>query len=573
MNEDEFTPHSMNGVEGRNGCKLTKRVIVVEDRRGKKAIFDFAKLALRNNIIHALQRSFVAAVGHTAIESQRTAFRSLCLFSECLREAGRQNFIQFPHDVVSIFSTWLDESELGSSAQWHLSLVLRLLRWCSRNIPGIVSPKASLVKPQIRDYKETERKIVDEHLAKKILKGCYVDIEKNEADLERGRRLRAGEYEPETTTSDFNLIAKLLRLDGNYIPNMRVCKSSREGISTKINDVGGLTAVRELLWLSPRTIFPYFLAILTQTSGNSGPVLDLERDCIVPHPLRSDIERLIWDKSRSTHEQHVEFPVGREWSAPNLVRRVTRLNAAMVNDAPAHLRNRTFICLSAKDGRVTTLNKRQAGQYLREFIERHDLPAFDFKDLRGAGARLHHREGKSLLHAQRRLNHAHLSTTTRYTSLADRADDHDEVISRFQGKMIKLSLQSSDKPLSASQQREKVGAAMETVFGFQCRDPLSGIAPGSRPGETCGQFTKCATCPGSIIPLDVPEVIARILAALSALQDAHKRSVKDGWYPRFALVYEPTLQIIVEELVPAIHPLILEEAKKYINPRIIPYLE
>ncbi|MFM0738071.1 hypothetical protein PQQ51_12580 [Paraburkholderia xenovorans] len=573
MNEGKFTPPFENGAEGRNRHKVKETVIVVEDRPGNKAVFDFSRLKLKNNIAHALQRSFVATVGHTAVASQRTAFRSLLLLSECLREAGKQNCIQLPHDVVAIFSTWLDESTLGSSAQWHLSLILRLLRWCSRNIPGIVSPKTSLVKPQIRDYKETERKVVDEHLIKEILKGCYIDIKKNEADLERGRKLRAGERGPETVTSDFDVIAKLLGLGGNYIPNLRVCKSSREGVSKKIYDIGGLTKLRELLWLSPRTIFPYFLAILTQTGGNTGPLLDLERDCIVPHPLRSDIERLIWDKSRSTHEQQAEFPVGREWSAANLVRRVAALNAALVDDAPAHLRNRTFICLSAKDGRVTIFNKKQASQYLNEFIERHNLCAFDFKDLRRSGARLHHLAGKSLLSAQRRLNHARLSTTAKYTSLADRADEHDEVISRFQGKMIKLSLQSSDKRHSTVQQHGKVGAAMETVFGFQCRDPLSGIAPGSRQGETCGQFTKCVTCPGSIIPLDAPEVIARILAALNALQDAHKRSVKDGWYPRFSLIYEPTLQIIVEELVPAIHPLILDEAKKYINPRIIPYLE
>jgi hypothetical protein len=83
------------------------------------------------------------------------------------------------------------------------------------------------------------------------------------------------------------------------------------------------------------------------------------------------------------------------------------------------------------------------------------------------------------------------------------------------------------------------------MFGFSCKDPLSGLAPGTRAGTLCTNFLACLTCPNAIIPTDTA-TLARLLHAREHLQAAAVHIHPARW----AAIYAPQLRILDEDLLP-----------------------
>lgn len=541
------------------------------DLRGRND-FDYSRLGLSSSICAGLERALIAELGHTALDTQKRAFYGLRLLAQSLHDAGLTAREILPAEVGHIFTRWLDTSDRQSSAQWYLRTVIRLLKWCQRNIPEIMSERATFVLPRIRDYSSSEHQSIGEDMLKRILEACYDDIEAAEAICRRGRRLRTGQGLFSDETQIHELVRELLVIGEGFLPTQRVIHRSGHSYARRIDEIGGQRATTDLLWPSPRSIFPFYLAILIQVSGNPEPVRLMKRECIRPHPLRSDLEFLVWEKMRSFKEQHAEFPKGKAWSAPNLVRRLRAMTDEIVGMATPEDRERLFVCHYGKE-RVTKVLSPHVHHLLSEFIEKHGFSKFTLKDLRPATAKLLHRAGKSIEVAQRRLNHRSVRTSTIYSDLDSLAGEHEGTVFRFQGKLIKLSLDSMKS--AEAEKKRKTGApdGADTVFGFRCEDPLAGIAPGSRQGEPCLHFEGCATCPGSIVPLDDVRVVARLLESYNALNEAKERATRERWLKRYNLLYENTRIIILQDILPAVHPKIIELANTLVQSRLVPHLE
>jgi hypothetical protein len=82
------------------------------------------------------------------------------------------------------------------------------------------------------------------------------------------------------------------------------------------------------------------------------------------------------------------------------------------------------------------------------------------------------------------------------------------------------------------------------MFGFGCRDPVSGTAPGTHRGELCTHFLGCFTCPNAIITPD-PLTLARLLQARD-----HLRAATATIHPvRWQVFYAPQLHILEEDIL------------------------
>jgi hypothetical protein len=532
--------------------------------------FDFIASGFAASLGAALARAIVGQFGHTSIETQRQSWRCLRKFAVFLLTEGHPQDPCLPPDVLAKFRDWLARSKLsGATAQSVLNVVSASLSWCSRNVPAVLSPQTSfLVQGFVRVPPATRVMLTAEDL-KGILAACYTDIEDAETQLAAGARVLANRPSNAEEVGLATLVTQLLDLGQGELPHLASIHRSRLGLGNRVLKLGGTTALLRRLWLSTETIFPFFLAILAQTSGNPYAVMLMPRDCVRGHPLRDDLERVVWLKLRSRAEQHAEFPKGRRWAAPELCRRLRFLNEGLVNQCPVEDQDKLFIC--KRKGREVGVMKMQMLHILLDaFIERHNLPKFDFKDLRRAGAALHHAATGSVVAAQRRLNHRSAVTTARYTRIEDRSEAHDAVIRKFQGQLMSSSSpREKGKPAAVPLR----SSGHETVFGFFCADPFAGIAPGSQAGNACLQFQRCATCPGALITLDDPKVVARLLATFLALSDARERSLKEGWWPRFKEAYEPTRLILQDELLPAIAPAVRAKASTMPTPADMLHLE
>jgi hypothetical protein len=335
---------------------------------------------------------------------------------------------------------------------------------------------------------------------------------------------------------------------------------------------GGLQYIRSLVYLTTGDVFPFYMAVVTQTGGNPMAIRLLELRCIEPHPLRSDLEFLCWDKKRAKSEQRQDFPIGKRWSAPNIVRRLLKLNESIRLDARSSMKSMVFLARGLRRDEPEVPSVQSFHNYLAAFLDRYKIQEFDFEDMRTTVARVLHGDFHDIEIPKRRLNHRNVKTTSRYTSIEEFPLRWHDKITEFQGILVS---RGGAEGVSKRNDGDEgiVRKPAETVFGFGCRDPYAGADGVTPKGTRCINFTGCSTCAGSVIPLDDPRIISRILAAKVALEAAQKDALVHGWSGRFEAVYGDTLSIINTTILSSVSPVVMEKARKHMNVSSIPVLE
>jgi len=531
--------------------------------------FDFSELRFGRRLAEALARFFSSKYGSLAIETQSIAWRSCRNFAKAIATPDGRAIQRLPKDGILKLSDSLRELGLKPKvAQARVNICVQLVEWCLRNEPLVVAKGAITMVPTLYErLPQQSRPAVPEKVVKGVLAACYKDIEETEARLGLGRRLLKDGVQPGDDDQALAL-DQLFKATRGKIPR-------RTGLShhlaSLVDAAGGLREITTYLRITASQVFPFYLAILAQTGANPMSLRKLERSCVSRHPLVSHLERIIWDKPRAGKEQYVDFPTGKAWSAPSLVRRLIDLNDALKKSA--HRSDREYLFLFQKAG-VSTASIPSWGtihDLLNKFIVKHGLANFDLAGFRTHVGKAHHLAAGSIEAAKERLNHVEVRTTAGYTPLDDRAAAHDRKIIAFQGRLLREA--RGEQPRWKTGGESKKGTGHETLFGFRCGDPYEGRAPGSIAGKLCLQFSQCATCPGAIIPLDNVRVVAKLLATAKYLEATGVRAKKEGWWARYCEVYEPTRRILGEELLPAVSDAVLAKAEKFISLEILPHLE
>jgi hypothetical protein len=556
--------------------KANVEVRAYDPERSKTLVFQFKTLGLQLPFATALAMGFISLFGHTAAVTQAFRWRHLIKFASFLRVSKMADTTPLPATILKDFAEWLNGFGLGPvTARLIQRTCLLLLSYCERNASHLLSRGTRLVPELAITYSSTPRNALSEDVIKQVLAICHKDIEEIEARLVFGKRLISGDVRNDAERSYALLIAEFLEAGEGDIPSRLELGRAGSNLDRRVQKAGGITSIARTIFLDPESILPFYLSVLIQTSGNTTPILRLRRDCITPHPFRDDLERVVWKKNRAHAEQRIDAPTGRPWSAANLVRKLVVLNEDLVHKCTGSEGDKLFIAYSAKSKEVKVPSDALIYQMLHAFAKRNNIPMFAPSALRRAGAVEHQRVSGSLRAAQHRLNHRSLNTTLLYTNDDAGINDlHDVTIRRFQGLMVQSSLNSlSHSKKSQVATRPELNKSAETVFGFRCLDPFAGIAEGSRPGQLCSQFAKCATCPGALIPLDNVAVVGRLLSARRALEHARERAIREGWMPRYMSIYESTLRVLVDDILPAVSSDISNRALEEIDEKLIPWLE
>ncbi|MDQ1924949.1 hypothetical protein [Massilia pseudoviolaceinigra] len=549
-------------------------VVVVRNADGRAlSAFDFSTLPVEPKLGSALASALRTLYGHTSLETQRQSWRCIRKFVACNEALQFIVGNHVPAEALVLFKGWLRTTGLaGATMQSQFNVILAVLTWCSRNYPDVVSKKLRTSAGLFVREKPKVRPHLEEHAIKSILAACYSDIEATKRKHEMGGRLLSGHCVDDSERELASLLQELLTIGSGTIPTQSIVNRSRNSLSRRVMDAGGLRHLNSIIMLSPVDMFPFYLAILIQTSGNPMAIRDLTRDCVRPHAFRQDLLLICWQKPRSGREQRVDFPAGREWSAPSLIAKLAALNENLVEHAEPSRQNHLFLAYSHHMARIPCFQ--MFHHLLVAFTDKHQLDFdFAFKDLRRAGAKAHQVKGGSVLSAKKRLNHQSVKTTAQYIDQSVEDERHDRIILRFQGELVKKALSADETSRGEPTTEIPRHRAVDTVFGFTCKDPLGGTAQGSRKGELCEQFQRCATCPGALIVLDDVRVVIKLLGTHKELLAAKTNSEAEGWWPRFEAYYLPTLLILENELLPAISADILLEANAMSTRTSVPRLE
>lgn len=523
-------------------------------------------LGLHPEICIVLLDAYENLYGHLSAGTKMQVWRCIRKFSVFLVESGLTQQNRFPSDILSELYDWLERSNLaGSTRQSIFNVCKAIILWCSRNHAKIfVSPIKVDARNFIRQVPCTTVAL-ERDVAERIIDTCI-----READAVASRIETGWDLLEHSDAQLWTLMRALLRVGKGEIPSQRTIGRSGECLARRVCAAGGLRYLWGLLYPRPSDLIPFYVAITLQVAGNPRAIAELKRSCIVQNPLRPDREWIVWDKRRSSSEQRADFPAGKRRGAPSLVRTLLSITAPLAAKSK-QLADLLFLCYER--GRVTSPSTQTWHNELAKFISRNDLPNFDFVQLRKTSAVLHHRAGASILEAKRRLNHASVATTYRYTSLQDRAEQHDRLIEEGQAALL-IRVQGDQESRVSRRLRETGSPAVpaETIFGFICKDPYAGYGDSEGHDGPCDHFFRCATCPGALVPLDRVDIVRRLIDAQTTLNVAKRRSLIEGWAARFEALYAPTLLVIERDLLPQISEELMREARA-LKSNSIPPLE
>lgn len=561
-------PLAVNQVRDRFTIELW-----VGDQTKPSTVLDFHAAGFSETIAEKVARAFISLAGGTTYESQMVSWRHTRRFAEFIAiEYGSVE--KFPRDCLERFGKQLADSDYAlRTAGAAYNVAHNTLSWLRRNAPETTDRKIRLDRgksaSKARRESQSKTDVPSEELMKKILNCCYSDILEWEAAREKIRLVALSEVDDEF--SSFMLF--LLIAGGGMLPTPKQLASMPGGKAARnrLADFGRVREIYSQYYISIEELFAHYLAILVQASANPQPLRLAEMECIMPVPFREDIERLVWDKPRSRRMQVPDFPKAKEWSATNIARRLLAKNAELRHLAPAKYKNALFICRTVEMN-VTVPSWQTLHNCLTAFREKHNLPQFDFSELRRAGGALHHKVGRSILTAQQRLQHKSSKVTQGYTPLTDLLGYHQSQVRRFQGMMVAEAERFKSGTVQAAKITGLKAERAETLFGFQCKDPLAGIADGSRQGVPCPKFDQCSGCTGAIVVVDDPRNVAKLINAITHLAAERERALKEGWSKRFDLLYQPTVDILKNDILPAISKSIWEKAI-LISPLPLPHLE
>jgi hypothetical protein len=286
---------------------------------------------------------------------------------------------------------------------------------------------------------------------------------------------------------------------------------------------------------------------MIHTAGNPDPIAELRRDCVQPIPLLDDRQALVWFKARANSFQRRTFNRHDHYEPPTLVKEIMEWNERLLPLVPAKLRDRLFIYKSPRG--VTALSSTAVKHMLKSFCQRHDLQHFALASIRPGVLSSFYRASGELRRVSAIANHAHLSTTVRYVHTSEVQALHRARIAELQSAFIGHIQQHGDRTPKASAKTGKStdvpDGQIVSMFGFDCIDPYSGAAPGSRRGELCTNFMGCFTCPNAIITAE-PSTLARLLQARD-----HLRAAATLLHPvRWQAFYAPQLRILEEDILP-----------------------
>jgi hypothetical protein len=524
---------------------------------------DFSSMQLPASVCQVLAEAFWNQVD---VRSDRTVlgyWYNLKIFARFVAETRAvRDLTDMRSALLARYIEWLNQQRRQNGEPWSKSTrystytTLRtLLQWVQRCRPGVLGEIEFPFNPfawKNRDSRRIDK--LSSRTLRAILKAC-------ERDITRLRTLRETAEQEMAATQDSSLDSISTRgelfqvidrhFGGIVPPSTKLRGPGLASFKLALHSHGGRTRVRECLYPVSGALLPYYLAILIHTAGNPEAIAALRCDCLRPVPLLNDRELLVWAKPRAGALQRRSFRSTHSYEPPTLVREILRWTKRLRPRVAARDRDRLFLLWA--NSRVAALSATLASHSLPAFFTRHHLSSFSLASIRPTVLAMFYRASGDLRQVAAVANHAHLSTTVGYVESPEVEAQNRVRVASLQsafighvehpeGNDVLLNTTRSTQSSDCGQPPPAIPAV--SMFGFDCKDPFAGVAPGTRRGELCTNFLGCFTCPNAVITADAVS-LARLLQARD-----HLRAATRYLHPaRWEAIYAPPLRILEEDIL------------------------
>ena len=530
-------------------------------RRLGPTLIDFSALHVPSAVSRALAEAFWNQRGTCSELTLRAYWRGLNIFARFVAETGAVSTL---NDVGSMmllrYIEWLNKQQRDDGEPWGKGtryttyMALRtMLRWLQRCRPGILGELEFPINPFPWKNRDVRRRTPPSAEALRvILKACQQEISDLRALRERGEReMELARAAPRVAVD--TLGGLLLHIDQDYggvVPQALAIRTRQTEARRAFAAHGGCREFEPCLYPRPESLFPYYMAILIHAAGNPEAIARLQVDCLQSIPLLDGRELLVWRKGRAGKVQRRSFRTTDPFEPPALAREILHWTQRLRPHVPVADRNRLFL-VKGHWG-VAPFSVKLAHNLWNCFVARHHLPYFQLSAIRPGVLTAFYRASGDLRQVKEIANHAHLSTTVGYVQGAEVETLHRVRVAALQSAFlghIEQPRANEPRPHEAdaatpSAPRPMPPGTTVSMFGFDCKDPLEGIAPGTRAGEVCTHFLGCFTCPNAVITAE-PASLARLLRARD-----HLRAGSTYLHPaRWEAIYAPLLRILEEDIL------------------------
>lgn len=520
-----------------------------------KTLVDFASLDLPEDVRLMLAEAFWSHVGVRSDRSIHTNWSHLKTFNRFVRETQAvQGLLDVHSAMLMRYVEWLNSQCKADGTPWSKSAragaysgLRTLMQWIERCRPGAIPSIEYPFNPfPWRNRDTPSRAKIHALELRAILRACEAEISQIRANRQAAQAVRTVDGD---TSGTLGWLLECVECNyGGIVPShSQLRQPGQYRVRMALARFGGLKQIEPCLYPRADALLPYYLAILIHTAGNPEPIVELRRDCLHALPLLDDRQALTWFKARANSVQRRTFSSKARFEPPALVNEIIEWNDRLLPLVPTSLRDRLFIYKSVRG--VTVLSCSAIKPMVKAFCRRHGLQRFSLASIRPSVLTSFYRASGDLRSVKAVANHAHLSTTVRYVQTPEVRSQNQARIAGLQNAFI------------GHIQRHEIGEGMAndvtnkgvvvpdgravSMFGFDCVDPYSGIAPGSHQGELCPNFMGCFTCPNAVITAH-PFMLARLLQARN-----HLRVAAASLHPaRWQAFYAPQLRILEEDILP-----------------------
>lgn len=528
-------------------------------RRFRETVIDFRTLHLPAEVATVLSDAFWHRLGAGRPQTILDHWARIRFFGRFNKETRAvRSLADLQGSLLSRYVEWLNRqrTERGTPlskatrSSTYTSLH-KLLQWLVRCRPGLLGPIDWPINPfPWRNRDTCGRSTISASELHQILKACELEITELRRMRKRGHQLRrtARAEHASYMTAPGAVLDFIDEEFGGVLPPTPILYRTDRHFVRYLVKHGGVDVIEPYLYPNGYGLFPYYLAIVLHTAGNSQAIAEMSLDCLQPIPLIEDRELLIWEKPRAGSVQRRSFRSSDPFEPPALVRDIIKWTQPLRSRVQRHQRDRLFLIKTTIGGPTAATRIKFMGP-LQRFIATHKLKPFSMGSLRPSVLSALYRSGGDLRAVKAMANHVSIATTANYVRGREVSAQNTLRMAALQSALLghiepSQSDGPSTRPRASNFESPPPGTAV-SMFGFSCKDPLAGIAPGTRRGELCTNFLACLVCANAIIPTDVP-TLARLLHARN-----HLKSAAVHVHPaRWAAIYAPQVRIIDEDLLP-----------------------
>lgn len=555
--------------------------------------FDPALFGMPDDVSAAIAKAFRDHDVASSAATRTARWFALRVFGRFLREDARvRRAADLDTATIRRFIIWLAKPANGrrrgvQSQSGQLGMVRPVFKRAITDNPGLFAPNFTVPHNAIplAGVQRLPQDRLTTAAMRALLAVCYAEIDTAWDKFQHGQAIVALRQIPPHGSHAAHRdrwIWKLHRLGNGIMPPARG-SDLRKPDRQRIAEAGGFRELEGYLHLTTDTLVAFYIVLLIQTAANAGPLRQIKRDCLVPHPLERHRVMVEWVKPRAGSKvkrmQRRSFDNRRPYAAPRLIEKLLAMTAPLLPHVEPSRRDRLFLHrFLMTTGRLE--REHHAGHIVQatlrsamlRFYERQNaaiaswnethpgkprplLPDFSPKLFRSSMASAHYTASQGdIMAAKAVLNHASVVTTDIYVDGDAVRRLERDTIARLQSLMITWvhGETSSDRP---HHRGPDTGAPVTALFGHDCLGPTDdGHA---RPGRVCQKLGGCLACPGLIVPID-PDHLARIVQAIRHLETARERIDPI----RFGLFYAPSLQVLMQDLFPAFSPAMMPEAER-----------